>query len=133
MTTELYILLKVKSRKGLGIVEWMWLKVHKSPSRNKSDEALDNLWKGKFIQEEPWEIDKQGRELIPSLPEKKFYLTEKGRKKLRMEKVKYPMYLICRCFLLLAKSLFYVISIAASLYGLIELCEWCIKLIRSLQ
>jgi hypothetical protein len=127
MTTELYILLKVKSRKGLGFFEWLWLKLHKEPSRNKSDDILDRLWMGKFIEEEPWEIDEQGCELIPSLPRKMFYLTEKGKKKLRVEKGKYPMNLICRYSLLLIKGLFYVISIAASLYGLIELYEWCTK------
>lgn len=127
MTTELYILLKVKSRKGLGIVELIWLKVHKSPSRNKSDEALDNLWKGKFIQEESWEIDEQGRELIPSLPDKRFVLTENGRKRLKKLKLTYPLSLTGKVamglFLILKKVWIIIAALVAFFAGLLTILQ----------
>lgn len=123
----LYTLLKVRSRKGLGFFEWVWFKCHKNLSSEETNPVLDDLWQGKFIQEEPWGIDEQGRELIPSLPHKRFFLTEKGEKELGKVKGLYLWCQVCKCVLLLIKGLFYAISIAASLYGLIELYEWCIK------
>ena len=132
-TTELYILLKVKSRKGLSPLEWIWFKTNNKHPREKEDRILDDLWKGKFVEEETWEIDEDGRELIPSLPDKNFVLTNEGKKKLRREKVLYLMNRVCRFFVVLAKGLSCVITLAASLYGLIELCGWCIRLIKSQQ
>ena len=133
MTTELYILLKVKSRKGLSFIEWIWLKTNNKHPREKEDRILDDLWKGKFVEEEIWKIDGEGRELIPSLPNKNFVLTSKGQKRLGKIKAKYLMNRVCRFFVVLAKGLSYAITLAASLYGLIELCGWCIRLIESQQ
>lgn len=121
----LYTLMKVKSRKGLGIFEWIWFKCHNQPSFEVTNPVLDKLWIGKFIEEEPWEIDEQGRELIPSLPNKNFLLTEKGEKELRKLKGLYLWNQVRKCVFLLIRGLFYAISLAASLYGLIELYEWC--------
>ena len=119
MTTELYILLKVKSRKRLGFLEWLWLKLHKEPSRNKSDETLDRLWMGKFIAEEPWEIDEQGCELIPSLPDKRFFLTNRGKKKLRRLKWTYPWKVACK----LMSSLIWIIQKIWWLIAAAVICE----------
>lgn len=112
---NLYILLKVKSRIGLGVFEWVWLKLHKEPPRDDSDRMLDNLWLGKFIEEEPWENDEQGREIIPSLPNKRFVLTNLGKRKLRKEKW---MYLWIRlgkvvwCLIWLTRKLWWLIAAA---------------------
>lgn len=86
---KLYTLLKVKSRKGLGAVEWLWLKLSKKPPADIYASTLSDLRCGKSIEEEPWETDGQGREVIPSLPDKRFFLTSSGRRRLRKLKRSY--------------------------------------------
>lgn len=124
---SLYTFLKVKSRKGLGAVEWLWLKQSKKPPLDIYTSTLSELRRGKFIEEEPWKTDGQGREIIPSLPDKKFFLTGKGEKELKRVKGLYLWCQACKYTLLLIRGLFYAVSLAASLYGLIELYGWCIE------
>lgn len=115
MATELYTLLKVKSRQGLSFLEWIWLNLHKEPSRGESDEVLDRLWLGKFIEEEPWETDEQGCELIPSLPKKRFVLTSLGKKRLRKEKWAYlwmRMGKVVWCLIWIVRKLWWLIAAA---------------------
>jgi hypothetical protein len=115
MATELYTLLKVKSRQGLSFLEWLWLNLHKEPSRGESDKVLDRLWLGKFIEEEPWETDEQGRELIRSLPDKRFVLTSLGKKRLRKEKWAYlwmKMGKVVWCLIWIVRKLWWLIAAA---------------------
>lgn len=111
--TQLHTLLKVKSRKGLGFFEWVWFKCHKNLSSEVINSVLDDLWQGKFIQEEPWRIDDQGRELIPSLPHKRFLLTNAGRNKLRRLKWKHLWMNLGKsvwCLILLLKKIWWLIA-----------------------
>lgn len=115
MTIELYLLIKVKSRQGLSLLEWIWFKLHKQPSTNVMNSTLDNLWMGKLIEEEPWETDGQGRELIPSLPDKRFVLTNHGKKRLRKEKWAYlwmKMGKVVWCLIWLVRKIWWLISAA---------------------
>lgn len=77
--------------------------------------TLDNLWMGKFIEEEPWETDGQGRELIPSLPDKRFVLTSLGKKRLRKEKWTYlwtKTGKVVWCLIWLVQKLWWLIAAA---------------------
>lgn len=89
MNLELYTLLIVKSRVRLGFVEWIWLKCASKPIYEDYTNMLSRLRYQKYIVEELWEVDEQGREIIPSLPGKRFYLTNAGKKKLKRLKFLY--------------------------------------------
>lgn len=110
---EIYALLKVKSRTGLTFFEWIWFKCHKKPSIDSVNHILDDLWKGKFIQEEPWETDTQDHELIPSLPNKRFLLTNAGKNKLRRLKWMHlwmSLGKVVWCLILLLKKIWWLIA-----------------------
>lgn len=111
----LYTLLKVKSREGIGFFEWIWFKCHKKPSTEVTNPVLDKLWIGKLVEEEPWETDEQGRELIPSLPDKRFVLTNLGKKRLRKEKWAYlwmKMGKVVWCLIWLVRKIWWLIAAA---------------------
>lgn len=115
MNLELYTLLKVKSRGHLGLVEWIWLKLHKKPTHVDYTKMLSDLRYSKCIAEEEWEVDEQGREVIPGLAYKRFYLTSVGKKRLRKLKWLYQWEQIGKavwCLIWLLRKLWWLIIVA---------------------
>ena len=125
---ELYTLLKVKSRIGLNILEKVWISLHKRPTIEEHDSALSELLYSKKIKEEPWEIDSHGHEIIPSLGNKKFSLTNAGKKKLRKLKWLYLWGLLGRLLLsllhILKTAWIIIAALVAFLGGLVAIFQY---------
>lgn len=127
MTTELYTLLKVKSRDHLGLIEWVWLKLHKKPTHDDYTKMLSDFRYSKCIEEEEWEVDEQGREVIPGLADKRFFLTDFGKKRLKNLKWQYLWNQVCRCvrclIWLILKAWWIIAAVAALLANYLQLLQ----------
>lgn len=120
----------VKARNGLIISEWLWLKLHKKLSIDEYCKTLSDLRYAKLIKEEQWEIDEQGCEIIPSLADKRFFLTDSGKKRLKKLKLLYLRSLFgkyAKCLIWIVKKLIWLIVAAVAFLAS------CLQILQSLE
>lgn len=93
---SLYTLLSVKSKKGLGFTDKIWMKLTGEVPINEYGGCLSSFMLGKLIEEEEREVDIYGREVIHDLCHKRYRLTPSGEKYLKKLKWLYLKELLAR-------------------------------------